>query len=80
MSTPCFPGIRETIKVILAKVLTNGRLYGDRWNVKIDNRTQGCQIFLDTIYQNVGEIYHVATKLPNGHNIYELAVLYSKWP
>jgi hypothetical protein len=31
---------------------------------------QGCQIFLDTIHQNGGKIYQIATKLPNGHNIH----------
>jgi hypothetical protein len=29
---------------------------------------QGCQIFLD------------ATKSPNGHKMYKMAVIYSKWP
>jgi hypothetical protein len=36
---------------------------------------QGCQIFLDTIYQK-GEKY---TKLPNGHKIYQSAVRYPMW-
>jgi hypothetical protein len=27
-----------------------------------------------------GEIYQIATKLPNGHKIYQMAVLNSKWP
>jgi hypothetical protein len=32
---------------------------------------QGCQIFLGTMYQNgVKYVYHIATKLPNGHNIH----------
>jgi hypothetical protein len=30
---------------------------------------QGCQIFLDTMYQKRGKVYQIATKLPNGHNI-----------
>jgi hypothetical protein len=25
------------------------------------------------------KIYHIATKLPNGHKMYQMAVLYSKW-
>jgi hypothetical protein len=37
---------------------------------------QGCQIFLDTKYQN-GEKY--AKLSPNGHNLYQIAVIYSKW-
>jgi hypothetical protein len=41
----------------------------------------GCQIFLDTIYQN-GEKY---TKLPLNYQMaitymYQMAVIYSKWP
>jgi hypothetical protein len=32
---------------------------------------QGCQIFLDTIYQNGGKYtICIATLLPNGHNMY----------
>jgi hypothetical protein len=30
---------------------------------------QGCQIFVDTIDQNGGKIYQIATKLPNDHKI-----------
>jgi hypothetical protein len=41
---------------------------------------QGCQIFLHLIYHNGGEIYQTATKFPNGHSIFEMAVIYSKWP
>jgi hypothetical protein len=25
-------------------------------------------------------MYQIATKLPNGHKIYQMAVIYSKWP
>jgi hypothetical protein len=33
------------------------------------------------IYQNGGKyMYHIATQLPNGHNMYQMAVIYSKWP
>jgi hypothetical protein len=45
----------------------------DAW---IGGWEQGCQIFLDTIYQN-GEIY---TRVPNGHKIYQKAVKFSNWP
>jgi hypothetical protein len=43
--------------------------------VPSDNKTQGCQIFLETIYQNGGKY----TKLPNDHKVYPKAVIYSKW-
>jgi hypothetical protein len=26
------------------------------------------------------KIYQMATKLPNGHNIFQMPVMYSKWP
>jgi hypothetical protein len=45
---------------------------------------QGCQIFLDTIpIPKQGELYQMATKLPNGLEIYQMVVefinlLYSK--
>jgi hypothetical protein len=42
--------------------------------------TQGCQIFLDTIYTKTGKIYQIAVKLPNANNKNQLAVIYSKWP
>jgi hypothetical protein len=40
---------------------------------------EGCQIFLDTIYQN-GEkyIYQIFTTLPNYHKIYQLTFKYFK--
>jgi hypothetical protein len=41
---------------------------------------QGCQIFLHTIYQNGGNFATKLPKLPNGHKIYQMAVVYSKWP
>jgi hypothetical protein len=38
---------------------------------------QGCQIFLDTLNQKEGKY----TKLPlKGHKIFQMAVIYSKWP
>jgi hypothetical protein len=37
---------------------------------------QGCQIFLDTIYQSGGKIYQITAKSPNGHNMYPIAVIY----
>jgi hypothetical protein len=40
---------------------------------------QGCQIFLDAIRPNVEKIVQISTKLPNDHNIYQMAVIYSKW-
>jgi hypothetical protein len=36
---------------------------------------QGCQIFLDTIYQKRGSIYQITTKVPNGHKVYQMAVV-----
>jgi hypothetical protein len=41
---------------------------------------QGCQIFLDTIYQNGGEIYQIALNYQNSHNMYQLDVVHTKWP
>jgi hypothetical protein len=29
---------------------------------------------------NLGKIYQIATKSPNGHTMFQMAVLYSKWP
>jgi hypothetical protein len=46
----------------------------------------GCQIFLDTIYQNEGKYtnFNLITKwpynIPNGHTIYLMAIQYTKWP
>jgi hypothetical protein len=37
----------------------------------------GCQIFLDTIYQNEGKYTKLTTTLPNGHKIYQMTVKYS---
>jgi hypothetical protein len=34
---------------------------------------QGCQMFLDTIYQNGGKY---TTKLPNGNKMYQIAEIY----
>jgi hypothetical protein len=42
-------------------------------------QAQGCQIFLDTIYQN-GENNQLATKLPNGHTLYLMAIIHSIRP
>jgi hypothetical protein len=39
---------------------------------------QGCQIFIDTIYQNGGKYTKITTTLPNGHKVYQMAVKYSK--
>jgi hypothetical protein len=36
--------------------------------------------FLSTEYTKRGEIYQIASKLPNGHKIYLIVVMYSKWP
>jgi hypothetical protein len=41
--------------------------------------SQGCQIFLDTIYQTEGKMYQITTTLPNGHKIYQMTVKYYKW-
>jgi hypothetical protein len=41
---------------------------------------QGCQIFLDTIYQYGGKIYQIATKLPKGHKMFQMVLIYSEWP
>jgi hypothetical protein len=41
---------------------------------------QGCQIFLDPIYQNGENIYQMTTTLPNVHKIYQMSVKYSKLP
>jgi hypothetical protein len=30
-------------------------------------------------YTNTGKIYQITTNLPNAHNIFEMAVIYSKW-
>jgi hypothetical protein len=39
---------------------------------------QGCQIFLDTLYQNQGKTYQITTTLTNGHEVYQITVKYSK--
>jgi hypothetical protein len=36
--------------------------------------------FFLTQYTKTGKIYQIANKLPNGHEIYQMAVIYSKWP
>jgi hypothetical protein len=42
---------------------------------------QGCQNFLDTIYQNGGKCAKMPLNdVPNGQNKYQMAVIYSKWP
>jgi hypothetical protein len=41
---------------------------------------QGCQIFLDTKYQNGEKIYQITTKLPNDPKIYQMAVTYLHIP
>jgi hypothetical protein len=41
------------------------------------SQRQGCQIFLDTIYQKPRKMYQITTTLPNGHKIYHMAVNYS---
>jgi hypothetical protein len=41
---------------------------------------QGCQIFVDKIYQNGGQcMYQNTTKLPNGYTVHQMAEIYSKW-
>jgi hypothetical protein len=57
------------------------RVFGILWQSELPTQCsiQGCQIFLDTIYQNGGK-YHFATKLLNGYNMYQMAVIYSKCP
>jgi hypothetical protein len=45
--------------------------HGKRWNC--NNGKQGCQIFLDTVYQNGGKY----TKLPQH---YQMAIKNTKWP
>jgi hypothetical protein len=36
---------------------------------------QGCQIFLDTLYQNGEKYTKIATKLPNGHKLYQISII-----
>jgi hypothetical protein len=59
---------------------TQSNLYRKNSKYLTSTRSQGCQIFLGTIYQN-GENY---TNLPlnyqNGHKIYQMAIIYSKRP
>jgi hypothetical protein len=39
---------------------------------------QGCQIFLDTIYQNGGkQHYQMAIKIPNDRKIFQMAIKYT---
>jgi hypothetical protein len=46
---------------------------------KGETSEQGCQIFLDRIYQTGGKYtYHIATELPIGHNMFQRAEIYSK--
>jgi hypothetical protein len=39
---------------------------------------QGCQILIDTIYQNGEKSIQSPQKLPNEHKIYQMAIKYSK--
>jgi hypothetical protein len=39
---------------------------------------QGCQIYIDTVYQNWGKRYQITNKSPNGHEIYQMALVLSK--
>jgi hypothetical protein len=47
---------------------------------EVSGTRQGCQIFLDSTYQNWGKnhkmttkyVYQLAIKIPNGHKIYQL--------
>jgi hypothetical protein len=41
-----------------------------RWRKKLAFGV--ARFFLDTIYQNVGKIYHIATKLPTVHKIFQM--------
>jgi hypothetical protein len=56
---------------ILSACCSNGPL-----DKPVDGQNQGCQIFLDTTYQNGGKY---TTTLPNGHKIYQMTVKYFKW-
>jgi hypothetical protein len=38
---------------------------------------QGCQIFLETMYQNGEKIIKITTKLPNGRNIFQMGIKYT---
>jgi hypothetical protein len=38
---------------------------------KLATRSGLPDLFLDTLYQNGGKTCHIATKLPNGHKIYQ---------
>jgi hypothetical protein len=56
-------------------------------NASLDSvRNQGCQIFLDAIYQNEGKyVYQITTTLPNGHKtndskIFLMVIKYTIWP
>jgi hypothetical protein len=41
---------------------------------------EGNRVTRDTVYRNGGKIYQITPKLPNGHNIYQMAITYTKWP
>jgi hypothetical protein len=41
---------------------------------------QGCQIFLDTIYQNGGKYTQLPLNYQNCHKIYHMAAIHSKRP
>jgi hypothetical protein len=41
---------------------------------------QGCQIFLDTIYQNERKYTKLPQHFPNGHKIHQMTLKYSKRP
>jgi hypothetical protein len=41
---------------------------------------QGCQIFLEHNIPKWVNIYQIATKVPNGHKMYQMAFIYSTWP
>jgi hypothetical protein len=46
--------------------------------IKIGNRV--ARVFLTQYTKKGGKRYQIATKLHNGQTIYQMAVVYSKWP
>jgi hypothetical protein len=51
-----------------------------RRDAKKLSRWAGLQDFSWHNIPKQGELYQMATKLPNGLEIYQMAVIYSKWP
>jgi hypothetical protein len=42
--------------------------------------SQGCQIFLDTGYQNRGKCTKLIYNVRNGHKVSQMSIKYSQWP